>query len=112
MIKKIKKCPFCGENATIRKKCTNHFIGEKYFVCCTKCKGKTRYYNTENEAIKAWNCRIKPKTEVIEHIMTVTDIDRNKYVRSEYLCGACKKKVLGGDEYCSHCGEQLDWRHL
>ena len=27
----------------------------------------------------------------------------------EYLCSACKKKVLIGDDYCSHCGAELDW---
>ena len=28
---------------------------------------------------------------------------------SEFLCGFCKKKVLDGDDYCSHCGTKLDW---
>ena len=47
--------------------------------------------------------------KVIEHDASITDTDGYKYHRSEYLCGACKKKVLGGDEYCSHCGCRLDW---
>ena len=46
---------------------------------------------------------------VVEHDASVTDTDGYKYHRSEYLCGACKKKVLGGDEYCSHCGARLEW---
>ena len=28
----------------------------------------------------------------------------------EWLCGNCKKKVIGGDEYCSHCGTRLEWK--
>ena len=48
-------------------------------------------------------------SEVIEHDASVTDTDGYKYHRSEYLCGACKKKVLGGDDYCSHCGSKLIW---
>ena len=48
-------------------------------------------------------------TKVIEHDASITVTDGYKYHRSEYLCGACKKKVLGGDEYCSHCGCRLDW---
>lgn len=32
-----------------------------------------------------------------------------KIIRYEYLCGKCKKKVLDGDDYCSHCGSKLDW---
>ena len=47
--------------------------------------------------------------KVVEHDASVTDTDGYKYHRSEYLCGACKKKVLSGDDYCSHCGVKLDW---
>lgn len=47
--------------------------------------------------------------KVVEHDASITDTDGYKYHRSEYLCGACKKKVLGGDDYCSHCGAKLDW---
>ena len=48
--------------------------------------------------------------KVIEHDASVTDTYGYKYHRSEYLCGDCKKKVLGGDDYCSHCGSKLIWR--
>lgn len=27
----------------------------------------------------------------------------------EWLCENCKKKVLDGDDYCSHCGAKLLW---
>lgn len=47
--------------------------------------------------------------KVIEHDASITDTNGYKYMRSEYLCDACKKKVLGGDEYCSHCGARLEW---
>lgn len=48
--------------------------------------------------------------KVIEHDASVTDTDGYKYHRSEYLCGACKYKVLLIDVYCSHCGARLEWR--
>ena len=90
-------------------------------VMCTKCEIATNYYTNEAEAIQAWN-RAMGSTEkssvvertakVIEHDASVTDTDGYKYHRSEYLCGACKKKVLGGDDYCSHCGAKLDWSEL
>ncbi len=51
----------------------------------------------------------KQTAKVIEHDASVTDTDGYKYHRSEYLCGACKKRVLGGDDYCSHCGAKLIW---
>ena len=42
------------------------------------------------------------------HVLTEEYSTDEYYVR-EYLCGFCKKKVLGGDDYCSHCGTRLDW---
>lgn len=48
--------------------------------------------------------------EVIEHEMIITDTDGYAYHRTEYLCDACKKRVIGGDDYCSRCGAKLDWR--
>ena len=51
----------------------------------------------------------KQTAKVIEHDASVTDTDGYKYHRSEYICGACKKRVLGGDDYCSHCGAKLIW---
>ena len=49
--------------------------------------------------------------KVIEHDASITDTDGYKYLRSEYICGNCKKKVICGDEYCSHCGARLEWNH-
>ena len=51
----------------------------------------------------------KRTAKVIEHDASITDDRGYKYLRSEYLCGRCKKKEIGGDEYCSHCGVELDW---
>ena len=48
--------------------------------------------------------------KVIEHDASVTDTDGYKYHRTEYLCGDCKKRVLGGNDYCSHCGARLEWK--
>ena len=88
-------------------------------VICKNCGTQTKAFYTEAEAITAWNRAMSVSTEksstvertakVIEHDASVTDTDGYKYHRSEYLCGACKKKVIGGDEYCSHCGCRLDW---
>ena len=27
----------------------------------------------------------------------------------EWICENCKKKVIDGDDYCSHCGCKLEW---
>ena len=107
----------CGGEAT-----TDYIIGEPsegvgWFVYCKSCEIQLPpEYNTEAEAIEAWNeamgadqFRVERTAKVIQHDASVTDTDGYKYHRSEYLCGACKKKVIGGDDYCSHCGCRLDW---
>jgi hypothetical protein len=95
-----------------------HYWGKCFTVQCLECGIETKPYDTEAEAVQAWNramgsaeksSTVERTAKVIEHDASVTDTDGYKYHRSEYLCGACKKKVLGGDEYCSHCGCRLDW---
>ena len=89
-------------------------------VICKNCGTQTKAFYTEAEAITAWNramgsaeksSTVERIAKVIEHDASVTDTDGYKYHRSEYLCCVCKKKVIGGDEYCSHCGAKLEWNH-
>ena len=50
--------------------------------------------------------------KVINHkysIGTSLNIVGSPTIGYEYICDACKKKVLSGDDYCSHCGVKLDW---
>ena len=85
-------------------------ITTRWLLQCESCKIETTFYDTEAEAITAWNRAMGERSaKGIEHDASITDTDGNKYFRTEYLCGACKKKVIGGDEYCSHCGCRLDW---
>lgn len=103
----------CGGEARVGK-----IYGDAWTVECTECAIQSGCYDTEAEAIEAWNMAmgtteksstVERTAKVIEHDASITDTDGYKYQRSEYLCGNCKKKVLGGDEYCSHCGCRLDW---
>ena len=89
-----------------------------FYVACKHCQVRTTDYESATEAIEAWNKAMGAKdinvpnkertAKVIEHDGVVT-MDGRKYHHMEYLCGHCKKKVLGGDSYCSHCGAKLDW---
>ena len=63
----------------------------------------------EHDRILTESAEPERTAKVIEHDASITDDHGYKYQRSEYLCDACKKKVIGGDEYCSHCGCRLDW---
>jgi hypothetical protein len=89
---------------------------------CESCKIETAFYDTEVEAITAWNkamsgnvqecakdARCTERTaKVVVHDVCIT-VEGTNLHEAEYLCGACKKKVLGGDDYCSHCGARLEW---
>ena len=59
MSEKLKPCPFCGSEAEVR---TDE--NDEYYVSCTECFALVGYcadtwaeYETEEEAIDAWNTR-------------------------------------------------------
>lgn len=60
----LKKCPFCGGKAVSRKRRPDHIMNGKCFVCCSECKNKTAYYDTEEKAIEAWNKRTTDITNI------------------------------------------------
>lgn len=68
-MEKLKKCPFCGGEATIKNNSTFKMDYDDYKVSCTKC-GATIEPNllTREEAINAWNGRINNKETVKEII--------------------------------------------
>ena len=57
-MEELKNCPFCDGKAIIRRRNPDHIMRDKYFACCTSCKNKTGYYDSEEEAIVAWNKRV------------------------------------------------------
>ena len=108
----------CGGKADVLVGYPNRKGQIYYRVKCWECGTQTIHKRTREEAIEAWNKAMGNRMELqtvertakaIEHDASVTDTDGYKYHRSEYLCSACKKKVLGGEDYCSHCGAKLDW---
>jgi len=125
----------CGGEAKVVKH-EYYMCSPTYGVTCYKCGTATNQgFDTEAEAIEAWNTAMGTNTrkllEVLVHDATDTNVGRKErtvkvveheyYIGTnlgivgeprnghEYLCGACKKKVLSGDDYCSHCGAKLDW---
>jgi Lar family restriction alleviation protein len=58
--KNLKICPFCGSNDVAPEEeygsdCGYDFGG--HIVICNNCGAQTKYYETEAEAIGAWNMR-------------------------------------------------------
>lgn len=73
----IKKCPFCGHNASLRQEqvtvqkynpimsVPDYSIGYnskraviKYKILCNKCKASVGLYANDKTAIEAWNRRV------------------------------------------------------
>lgn len=49
---KCERCPFCGGKAGVHKYLS------KYYASCKKCKSYSAPYDTPEEAVAAWNCRV------------------------------------------------------
>lgn len=56
MIEELKPCPFCGRKAWIID--TGNYPRTFYRIVCQSCRTKQgKFYDTEEESIKAWNRR-------------------------------------------------------
>ena len=105
-------CPFCGGEAEIHP--SNDwdvkFTGSTYFAWCDKCETRGDYYNTEAEAIAAWNTRAERTCR-----MELTDLNSGSAYRDVWLCGECGGQVeqhtfLGKSDkpnYCPNCGRKV-----
>lgn len=61
MNKKLKPCPFCGDDPSYEG-----LIGEGpyYFVLCSRadsCGAETNAFHSQEEAVRAWNLRLKAR---------------------------------------------------
>ena len=54
---KLKPCPFCGGEAKINRIVNTFYQYARYFSSCTRCSAESKVFETEQEAIEAWNTR-------------------------------------------------------
>ena len=84
----------CGGEARIGK-----IYGDAWTVECTECAIQSGCYDTEAEAVTAWNRAMGERTKG-----EWSEID------GCHLCGECGFAVTPHcDVYCAECGAKLDW---
>lgn len=73
-MRELRRCPFCGGEAEIRKEVDTSFMDGVAFVAykvvCSKCWASplpNNYYGDKQEAIDRWNRR-KPIDEIVEQL--------------------------------------------
>lgn len=59
MSNELKPCPFCGGKATLWQDLT----ADRQFHILCGCGGRVGWFETEEEAIRAWNTRTPQKKE-------------------------------------------------
>ena len=79
MSDELKPCPFCG---------SSNFYSEKIEfdarVGCGNCGAKTRLYNTDEEAIEAWNKRAQPEF-TLDELDAIRRMFECRYPRPQQL---------------------------
>lgn len=80
----------------------------RFAVGCKKCDICTGLYNTEAEAITAWN---RAMSGIPRNPSTVERTAKGEYSNAygEYLCSECGRVVQIEDAYCPGCGARLEW---
>ena len=109
-LKPVRCC--CGGEAFVRSYANTIHMTEDGFdhtVYCSKCNIETQMYDTEAEAITAWNramgatdMNVGDKETVIIEPFT-TDMNHVGYCKCGYLVNAEWK-------YCPNCGAKLEWK--
>lgn len=95
-------CPFCGGEAEILT-AESMYGGNLYGVLCDCCAGRTDVFDTEAEAIAAWNSRAERTCFADE----VTHRDCKYSVNRGWRERTCRIEERNGDLYCNACGEMV-----
>lgn len=104
MTSELLPCPFCGGEAEILTAESMHG-GYLFGIMCNDCRSRGDVFDTEAEAIEAWNTRAE------RTCMGESDL-------SEWVCSECQcwiptgithenKERVSTWNYCPHCGAKV-----
>lgn len=63
----LKPCPFCGGKAgTVRRWQSGDGTGKDIWIRCENCGMETIRYDTDEDAIAAWNRRAEPENKPLK----------------------------------------------
>ena len=97
----LRECPFCGGEAEMLT-AESMNGGYLFGIMCNDCRSRGDVYDTEAEAIAAWNSRAERTCEFAPDGMMD---DRLWFSCSN--CGGYITTDYGMPSYCPHCGAKV-----
>ena len=97
------RCGCGGEVVVGHIEKTSYLPKDRWYIGCPKCDICTGLYDTEAEAIEAWNTAMGERTAKVEKVTRVSSVIRTG------RCGNCGYDVIDSYKHCPNCGAKLDW---
>ena len=92
----LKPCPFCGEEAMIITAESMH-DGRLFGIMCSVCHSRGDVYDTEAEAVEAWNSRAERTCRFLPFVDG----------KGDGVCSECESLMYDTDNYCPNCGARV-----
>ena len=96
----------CGGEAKVGHiKKTSYLLKDRWYIGCPKCDICTGIYDTEAEAIEAWNRAMGERTAMVWKPAE----GRPAYEKGICSCGYVLSVLQRDFVYCPMCGARLEW---